>query len=132
MFGSKSEFNSLCHAVVSEIKETYPDIQRRAYTCRNETCILENERACWEKIYTSFEKYHISVFCVEEEVEYKTKWTSGKAQYVERNQAMIDDSDFCIFYYNRNYLTQTKTKSGTKIAYEYALRKNKKVINFFD
>ncbi len=131
LFGSRSEFNSLCHAVVSEIKGKYPDIQRRAYTCRNETCVLENERACWEKIYSRLEKYHIGLFCVEE-VEYKTKWTSGKAQYVERNQAMIDDSDFCIFYYNKNYLTQTKTNSGTKIAYEYALRKNKKVINFFD
>ena len=94
--------------------------------------MLENERACWEKIYSRLEKYHIGLFCVEEEVEYKTKWTSGKAQYVERNQAMIDDSDFCIFYYNKNYHPQTKTNSGTKIAYDYALRKNKKVINLFN
>ena len=79
---------------------------------------------------------------VEEEIEHKTKWTSGRAQYVERNQAMIDDSDFCIFYYDENYLpkrrksswrdfTDYQPKSGTSIAYKYATRErkdNKKVI----
>ncbi len=67
----------------------------------------------------------------EEEFEHKTKYEAGKASYVERNQAMIDDSDFCAFYYNKNYLPSTKTNSGTKIACEYAIRKKKNVINLF-
>ncbi len=63
---------------------------------------------------------------------HKTKYDAGRASYVERNQAMINDSDFCIFYYNKNYIPKTKTKSGTKIAYEYALRKKKNIINLFN
>ncbi|MBQ3115490.1 MAG: DUF1273 family protein [Clostridia bacterium] len=132
LFGSRSDFNSLCHLVVTELKERYPHIQRRAYTCRSESCILEKDRAYWKKVYSQLVKHQETLLCFEQEVEHKTKWTSGKAQYVERNQAMIDDSDFCIFYYNKNYNTPTKTNSGTKIAYEYALKKNKKIINLFE
>ena len=143
LFGSRSDFNSLCHAIVTELKEShYPHIQRRAYTCRSETCTLEKERAYWEKIYSRLENCPAVLLGVEEEVEHKTKWTSGKAQYVKRNQAMIDDSDFCVFYYNeeytpplrkrsRNALSPYQPKSGTKLAYKYATQKKKKIINLF-
>ncbi len=50
---------------------------------------------------------------------------AGKASYVERNRIMIDESDFGIFYMNENYFL-SKSKSGTKIAYDYALKKSKK------
>ena len=142
LFGSRSDFNFLCHAVVTELKEKYPHIQRRAYMCRSETCVFEKERAYLEEIYSHFEKRPVTLLGVEEEVEYKTKWNSGKAQYVERNQAMIDDSDFCVFYYNENYkpplrkqncsvLSTYQPKSGTRLAYEYAKQKKKSVINLF-
>ena len=142
LFGSRSDFNSLCHAIITKLKKNYPHIQRRAYTCRNETCTLEKERAYWEEIYSHFEKRPVTLLGVEEEVEHKTKWTSGKAQYVERNQAMINDSDFCVFYYNEEYkpplrkqshnsLSTYHPKSGTKLAYEYAKQKKKEIINLF-
>ena len=41
LFGSRSDFDSLCHLIVTELKEQYPEIERRAYTCRSETCTLE-------------------------------------------------------------------------------------------
>lgn len=74
------------------------------------------------------------------EVEHKTKYTSGRASYVERNQAMINDSDFCIFYYDENYEPEMRKypkrsigfyqpKSGTKLAYDYAKQKRKILIN---
>ena len=129
LFGSKSNFNDLCHLVVSELKEKYPHIQRYAYTCRSETCALEKERAYWEEIYSHFQKRPVTLLGVEEEIEHKTKWTSGKVQYIERNQATIDNSDFCVFYYNENYIPPTKTNSGTFLAYKYAIRKKKTVIN---
>ena len=56
---------------------------------------------------------------------------------------MIDNSNFCIFYYNKDYIPPLKTKSrndifpptkrnsGTKIAYEYALKKKKEIINLY-
>ena len=143
LFGSKSDFNSLCHAVVTELKNTYPQIQRRAYTCRSETCTLEKERTYWEEIYSHFKKRPVTLLGVEEEVEHKTKWMAGKAQYVERNQAMINDSYFCVFYYNEKYrpplrkqyrsaLSTYQPKSGTRLAYEYAKQKKKHIINLFE
>ena len=55
---------------------------------------------------------------------------------------MIDKADFCIFYYDENYQPPLKPatgkrifsfqpKSGTKIAYDYAVQKKKTIINLF-
>lgn len=148
LFGSRSDFDSLCHAIVTELKEKYPHIQRRAYTCRSETCTLEKERAYWEGIYSYFEKRPVTLLGVEEEVEHKNKYTAGKAQYVERNQAMINDSDFCVFYYNpyyqpprRKYSKRSvgdyQPKSGTKLAFDYANQRKRggkdlRIINVYE
>ena len=40
---------------------------------------------------------------------------------------MIDNSEYCLFYYNEN-LYKNKS-SGTKLAYNYAISKNKTIIN---
>ena len=59
-------------------------------------------------------------------------WSAGKASYVERNQDMINASDYCVFYYNPQYqppkrkyskrsIGEYQPKSGTTLAYEYAL-----------
>ncbi len=140
LFGSRSDFDFVCHKIVTELKEKYPFIIRKCYTCKNETCILESERTYWEEIYSHFKKEKISLLGVEEEVEHKTKYTSGKASYIERNQAMINDSDYCIFFYNENYKPEIRKyskqmigyyqpKSGTKLAYNYAKQKRKIIIN---
>lgn len=65
---------------------------------------------------------------------------SGKAAYVERNCEMINNSKFCVVYYDENYLPPRRRnskralvdyqpKSGTKIAYEYAIKKGLNIIN---
>ena len=56
---------------------------------------------------------------------------SGKASYILRNQKMIDASDFCVFYYDKNYipLTNKQTNSGTHLAYQYAVKMKKQIIN---
>ena len=136
LFGSRSEFDTLCHSIVTDLKAKYPHIKRKAYTCRSETCTLENEREKWEEIYSHFEKRPVTLLGVEEEVEHKTKWTSGKAQYVERNYAMIDDSHFCVFYYDpyyqpprRKYSKRSvgdyQPKSGTQLASDYAYQRKR-------
>ena len=129
LFGSKSDFNDLCHNVVSELRKKYPNIKRICYTCKSEGFILETEREEREKIYSRFLNQEVHLLGFEEEFEHKTKFNAGRASYIERNQAMIDDSDCCVFYYNENYTPPTKTNSGTKIAYKYALKKNKHIIN---
>lgn len=140
LFGSRSDFNYLCLQVVSELKDKYPHIKRIEYTCKNETCILESEREKWENIYSKIKKDKVTLLGVEEEYEHKTKYTAGKASYIERNQAMIDDSDYCVFYIDENYQPSeqhdksaylSKKRSGTKLAYAYAQRKRKKIINVF-
>ncbi|MGN1201176.1 MAG: SLOG family protein [Candidatus Caccovivens sp.] len=140
LFGSRSDFDYLCHLVVTELKEKYPKIKRIAYTCGSESCTLESERLELEKLYSKFFKQEVSLLGVEEEREYKTKYTSGRASYVERNQAMIDDSDYCVFYYDENYKPEMRKyskrcacyyqpKSGTALAYAYAKQKRKIMIN---
>ena len=131
LFGSKSNFNDLCHLVVSELKAKYPNIKRICYTCKSESFTLESDREHLEKVYFKILNTPIHLLGFEEEVEHKTKYSAGKASYIERNQAMINDSDFCVFYYDENYIPSTKTNSGTKTAYNYALQKKKNIINLF-
>lgn len=136
LFGSRSDFNHLCHLVVTELKEKYPDITRIAYTCKSEACTLERERTHLEEIYSYLRKEKVTLLGFEKEFEHKTKYTSGRASYVERNQAMINDSDYCVFYYDEEYQPEMRKnskravgfyqpKSGTRLAYDYAKQKKK-------
>ena len=140
LFGSRSEFDILCHEIVTELKEKCPVIKRVCYTCKNESCILESERRQTEKLLSGHLKKEVHILGYEEEFEHKTKYVSGRASYVERNQAMIDDSNYCIFYYDENYKPEIRKysknqigyyqpKSGTKLAYDYAVKKNKTIYN---
>ena len=128
LFGSKSAFNDLCFEIVTEIKIDYPNIQR-IYVRAEFPYINDDYRAYL------LEKYEDTYY-----PEHMEK--SGKAAYVERNYEMIQKSEYCICYYDENYapprrrnsrhdLTDYQPKSGTKIAYEYALKHCGQVINIF-
>lgn len=143
LFGSKSEFDSLCHCIVTELKEKYPDIKRVGYACRSEKFILESARADFEEMFSTVLQREVRFYGVEEEIKHKTMLISGKAAYIERNQAMIDDSDYCIFYYNEKYVPPQRKygkcsigyyqpNSGTAVAYKYAKLKKKIIKNFFN
>ena len=80
----------------------------------------------------------------EEEITPEPLRKSGKATYIERNQIMIDNSDYCIFYYDESYRperrelsrkyfinTLSSGQSGTELAYRYAVQKKKNIINVF-
>ena len=125
------------------MKEKYKNIKRIDYTCKSETCILENEKDKWEEIYSRLQKQKINLLCVEEECEHKTKYFAGKSSYIQRNYAMIDKSDYCIFYYDKNYepdmrkysktsIGYYQPKSGTALAYIYAKQKKKNIINILE
>ena len=51
---------------------------------------------------------------------------AGKYRYIERNQIMINKSEYCIFYYKEDY--SILNKSGTKLALEYAKRSKKNIV----
>jgi len=128
LFGSKSQFNDLCLTIVSDLKNKYPSIQR-IYVRAEFAYIDEDYKAYLLENYedTYFPEKIIG---------------AGKAIYVERNYEMIDKSSVCVVYYDENYLpprrnqcrralTDYQPSSGTKLAFKYALSKNRKIINVF-
>lgn len=73
--------------------------------------------------------------------DYEAKIVYGGDQAFYRRNTdeihMIDDSNYCIFYYNDSYSPRGAGRSGTRIAYDYAKRVEKRkqsqlvVINIF-
>lgn len=127
-FGSRSQFNDLCWDVVTNLKQDYPNIQR-VYV-----------RAEYQYVNRDYTDYLLQYY---EDTFYPAQVEgSGKIAYVKRNQLMIDASDYCLFYYNPNYtLPMRKSKygllpkavrSGTKLAYDYAMSKRKRIINLYE
>ena len=127
-FGSKSQFDDLCHKVVTELKEKYPHI-KRVYV-----------RSAYQHIPDWYEDsllQHYEDTFFPEHIE-----KAGRAAYVERNQEMINKSDFCVVYYDENYapprrrnsrrdLTDYQPKSGTKVALDYAIKNGICINNVF-
>ena len=126
LFGSKSQFDDLCYKIVTELKEKYQHI-KRIYV-----------RAEFPNIDASYKEYLLESY---EDTYYPSKMIdAGKAAYVERNYEMIDNSRYCICYYDENYmpprrknsrrdLLDYQPKSGTGIAFDYARKKELNIIN---
>jgi len=129
LFGSRSDFDKLCLAVVAELKDKYPHI-RRVYV-----------RAEFQYIDDDYKAYLLQSY---DDTYYPEQISgSGRAVYVERNYIMIDRSDICVVYYDEDYqppkrknsrrdIIPYQPKSGTKIAYEYAQKKKKVIIQTAD
>lgn len=113
LFGSKSRFDSICLEVVTKAKEIYPYI-KRVYV-----------RAEFPIISDAYKSYLLENY---DDTYYPDKIVgSGRAAYVERNFEMIDQSRFCVIYYDET-IAPTERKSGTKIALEYAVNHKKEII----
>lgn len=128
LFGSKSRFDDFCQEVVKELREQSPHV-RRVYV---------------RMYYPELGELYIGYILQDFEDTYMPSRIerAGKASYMERNQDMIDASDFCVFYYDEEYkppmrkhskrdLTSYQPNSGTKRAYEYAKKKKKQIINLY-
>lgn len=124
-FGSHSQFDDLCHEIVSQQQKQFPQI-RRVHYC----AAYENYTAAGcNDLY-------------EQEIDCEAALVAGKNAYLVRNQTMIDCSDICVFYYDQDYLppqrknskrdlTAYQPRSGTALAFQYAKSKNKDVINLW-
>ena len=113
LFGSKSEFDRLCLELVTKLKEKYPHV-KRIYV-----------RAEFPFINDDYLTYLLKSY---DETYYPEKLHgAGRAAYVERNYEMINNSKYCIFYYDEQNAPTTR-KSGTKIALDYAIKKDREVI----
>lgn len=143
LFGSKSEFDYLCYYIVSNLQNKYKNIERIAYLCNYESTCTKVEKIRLEQISQNITNQKLSFRDFEKTRKSNKVLKAGKWAYIQRNQDMINDSDFCIFYYNINYIPKEKKysksnqtyyqpKSGTKLSYDFALKQNKKVINVFE
>ena len=136
-FGDHSHFVTLCYKVVAELQIEFPHIKLIAIPVDSMAILLrDNEedikfsQACHWMIYDyAVRPPNIS--------------KAGKASYVERNQFMIDKSDFCIVYYDPKYSPKEvyrkgryyQPRSGTKVALDYAISKKKtiySVLNYLE
>ncbi len=121
IFGDHSEFNDLSYELVTELKEKHPEIKRINFR-------LTYEDADDYTMQFLIKGYEESIFP-------KSVSKAGKAGYIKRNMAMIDESDVCIFYYDENYHPLNRSgcsrKSGTELSFKYALKKKKIILNIF-
>lgn len=114
LFGSKSQFNDLALKIVTSLKEKYPFI-KRVYV-----------RAEYECISREYEKYLLETY--EETYFSPNAHHAGKLVYIKRNREMIDKSDICVFYYDK----ENRKAGGTKIAFEYAVKRQKTIVNILE
>lgn len=127
-FGSRSQFDDIAWEAVTEQRKKYPDI-KRIYV-----------RSMYRELSDYYEKYLLESY--EETFMPERIENAGRASYVERNKEMIKLSDVCVFYYNDKYLPERRKrsrrdlfdyqpKSGTKIAYEFAIKSGKLIYNVY-
>ena len=112
LFGSKSRFNSLCLELVTEIKEKYPHI-KRIYVRAEYPYISEHYKNYLQESYedTYYPEQIIG---------------SGKAVYLKRNQEMINESLYFIFYFDEACFPKNR-RSGTKSSLDYAIKKRREI-----
>ena len=129
IFGDNSEFNDLCYKIVSDLKQKHPQIKRIKF----------------RKDYEDADDYTMQFLLsgYEENICPKGVSNAGRASYIERNRFMINESDICVFYYDKDYLPSKRKnnrqnmnnhtlKSGTALAFHYAEKEGKTIINCFD
>ena len=126
IFGDHSAFDDLCYELVTGLKEKHPEIKRINF----------------RKDYEDTDDYTMQFLITgyEESICPKGVGSAGRASYAERNQAMIRESEVCIFYYDEKYLPSRRRysrrdlsdyqpRSGTGAAYAYAVQKKKQIVN---
>ena len=113
LFGSNSRFDRLCLELVTRLKEKYPRV-KRIYVRAEFPCISDDYLAYLLKSYD--DTYYPAQL-----------HGAGRASYVERNYEMINNSTYCVVYYD-NSRAPAARRSGTKIALDYALKKGKEII----
>ncbi|MBQ7386588.1 MAG: hypothetical protein IJW03_00295 [Clostridia bacterium] len=113
-FGGYGAFDTLCYKIVTRIREEKPELEiKRIYCVAREAYLRKNTR------YFKREDY--------DEITYLMPSFEGwyKSIYF-RNCAMIDESDYLIFY------AEERENSGAYKAYKYAKRKkNKHIVNLW-
>jgi len=124
LFGANGEFNDLSYKIINELKSVYK-LKTIFYSRRDEYAFTYEEK----ERYSYKSKKPFPYKCFDEIIENENIHNANlKQSYVLRNKQIIENSNFCIFYYKENYNLGFNRNSGTKIAYNYAKELNKKII----
>lgn len=121
LFGDHSQFNDLCYDAVTALRQDYPQLRTG-----------DPELSDYAK------RFFFDGF--EDNICPAGVAAAGRAAYVERNQTMIRESDVCVFYYapayspprrraSKHSVTDYQPQSGTALAYAYAVKLGKRVVN---
>ena len=70
IFGSRSEFDFLCHKIVSNLMNIHPTIERVAYTCKSELAVLKQNKTEFEQLFSNAFKQDITLCEYEKEIEH--------------------------------------------------------------
>lgn len=127
LFGSRSEFDDICYNIVTNLKIKYPYILRIACPCKHEGVNFENEKSKMENLYHKITNKQIKFSTFDDALYFAKYKNAGRASYIERNIEMINNSYYCLFYYNKKCSLKN---SGTAIAYKHAEKNKKVIINF--
>ena len=113
LFGSRSDFNTLCWEVVTKLQEQFPHIKRISYNAPHEAAFTsKEEREDFEKFFSQMVKHEVHYADYEEAVRSEKSLNANKNAYIMRNQEMIDASDVCVFYFNKDYLPPKRDRKS--------------------
>ena len=83
---------------MTELKEKYPYIRRVAYLCKHETACLVGAGMEEQRRIKEIAGRDVYVREFEDIKKSDRVNSAGRAAYVERNQWIIDNSDFVLFF----------------------------------
>lgn len=118
LFGGPGRFDELCWESVSLLKNKVSNI-RRIYV-----------RSSFPEISQEYRDYLLLSY--EDTYFPKRILNAGKLSHLIRNQIMIDQSEVVLLYYDTSYQPKNHKNSGTALAYQYAVKKHKRIINLLD
>ena len=110
-FGEFGEFDRLCHKIVTELKKAFTHLSR--VYCLEDAKLLLPKNAVK---YLDKSKYEDFVFL-------PLSFDGWYKRIYFRNCAMIDASDFIVFY------AKERPDSGAWKAYKYAVKRKKLLVN---
>lgn len=138
LFGSRSQFDRLCWGIVTKLKSQFPAIKSVRYHTPHETALASPAAAqrlakITRHLGVAKTRYPYYDMVVASAQPYRQT-------YIIRNQIMIDASDVCVYYYDQTYqpprrptgkhtFRDYQPHSGTALAYQYAKRRHKRIIN---
>lgn len=119
--GTHGDFDRMALGVCRELRKTYKHITIEVVITSFKTIepVIDHDEIFGDEKYYPYADVQTTMYNIEEE--------HYKRQIIASNKQMVDSCNTLICYVN-----PTKTYGGAAIAYKYAKKQNKRIINFLD